>query len=264
MKPIFTQDQLKASLCATYLATPIICNAVVMDMEKLHADIRSALPNDPISASHLPTPNTPYWTIDEFRLLHHHDRIFVLDLADLRLKVIQYHHDHILSGHFGQNKTIELVCRKYVWPNLHTMVKHFCSSCTTCKWSKAPRHKPYGLLKQLPIPELPWNSISIDFIEHLLEFDRHTAILVIVDHLMKQGIFIPIVDEINVPELARLFIIHVFSKHRVPAHVTCDQGSKFISHFFRSLRQALNMKIHYTSGYHPEADGQTKHLNQTP
>jgi hypothetical protein len=109
MKPIFTQDQLKASLRATYLATPIIRNAIVMDMEKLHADICSALPNDPISASHLPTPDTPDWTIDEFGLLCHHNRIFVPDSADLHLKVIQYHHNHILSGHFGQNKTIELV-----------------------------------------------------------------------------------------------------------------------------------------------------------
>ena len=83
------------------------------------------------------------------------------------------------------------------------------------------------------------------------------------DYLTKQGIFIPTVDEINAPELAQLFIIHVFSKHRVPAHITCDWGSKFISHFFRSLGLALDMKIHYTFGYHPEADGQTEHLNQT-
>ena len=83
------------------------------------------------------------------------------------------------------------------------------------------------------------------------------------DRLTKQGIFIRTVDEINAPELARLFIIHVFSKHRIPTHITCDWGFEFISHFFCSLGLALDMKIHYTSGYHMEADGQTKHLNQT-
>ena len=70
-------------------------------------------------------------------------------------------------------------------------------------------------------------------------------------------------DDITAPELARLFIIHVFSKQRVPAHVTCDQGSEFVSNFFRSLGIALDMKIHFTSGYHPECDGQTERLNQT-
>ena len=65
------------------------------------------------------------------------------------------------------------------------------------------------------------------------------------------------------PELAKLFVIHIFSKHGVPAHITCDRGSEFTSHFFRSLGIALNMKIHFTSGYHPEGDGQTERLNRT-
>jgi len=128
---------------------------------------------------------------------------------------------------------------------------------------KSPRHKPYRLLKQLPILERLWNSISIDFIEHLPASVGFTSILVVVDRLSKQGIFIPTVDKITAPGLAKLFLIHVFSKHGVPLHVTCDRGSKFISHFFRSLRQALDMKIHFTSGYHPEGDSQTEHLNQT-
>jgi len=139
----------------------------------------------------------------------------------------------------------------------------FCKSCTTCMHSKSPRHKPYGLLKQLPIPERPWNSISIDFIEHLPASTGFTSILVVIDQLSKQGIFIPTVDEITAPGLAKLFLIYVFSKHGVPSHVTCDWGSEFISHFFRSLGQALDMKIHFTSGYHPEGDRQTEHLNQT-
>ena len=65
------------------------------------------------------------------------------------------------------------------------------------------------------------------------------------------------------PKLTRLFIIHVFSKHGVPVHITCDCGSKFISHFLHSLGTALVIKIHFTSGFHPEGDSQTDHLNQT-
>ena len=48
------------------------------------------------------------------------------------------------------------------------------------------------------------------------------ALLVVVDRLSKQGIFIPTTDNITAAELARLFVIYVFSKHGVPdrrAHV---------------------------------------------
>src|SRR6266478_5910866 len=112
------------------------------------------------------------------------------------------------------------------------MVKSYVSSCTNCAHTKAPCHKPYGKLKQLPIPDKPWNSISMDFIEHLPPSNRFTAILVVVDHLTKQSLFIPTHDTINSPELAQLFLTHIFSKHRVPSHITSDQGTKFISHFF--------------------------------
>ena len=69
-------------------------------------------------------------------------------------------------------------------------------------------------------------------------------ILVIVDRLFKQ--FILTHNTITSAQLAKLFIIHVFSKHGVPRHVTSDHRSKFVSHFFWSLGKALNMKLHFT------------------
>jgi len=134
--------------------------------------------------------------------------IYVPDLDDLRLWVLQYRHDHPLAGHFGQNWTLELIRREYTWPGLRTFVKDYVRSCTSCTRAKTPRHRPYGLLKQLPG--------STGF----------TAILVVVDRLSKQAIFIPTHDTITSPELAKLFLLHVFSKHGVPAHVTSDCGTE--------------------------------------
>src|SRR5260221_7036671 len=102
----------------------------------------------------------------------------------------------------------------------------------------------------------------MDFIEQLPASEGHTAILVIVDCLTKQSLFIPTHDSIDSLELAQLFLTHVFSKHGVPSHVTSDQGLEFVSHFFRSLGKLLQMRLHFTSGYHPEGDGQMEHANQ--
>ena len=81
----------------------------------------------------------------------------------------------------------------------------------------------------------------MDFIEQLLKSAGYTAILVVIDRLTKQAISIPTHDTITLADLTKLFILHVFSKHGVPSHVTSDRGSKFISHFFRSLGKALDM-----------------------
>src|SRR5258707_814316 len=66
---------------------------------------------------------------------------------------------------------------------------------TAC--TKAQCHKPYGLLKQLPILICPWESVSMDFIEQLPASDRFMVILVVVDRLTKQSF-----DTIDTPQVA--------------------------------------------------------------
>src|SRR6266481_2687283 len=93
------------------------------------------------------------------------------------------------------------------------------------RMTKPVRHRPYVLLKQLPIPKRPWNSISMDFIEKLPKSSSYMSILVIVDCLSKQLHFIPTYNTITSQQLAQLFVLHVFSKHGVLGHVTSDCGS---------------------------------------
>jgi len=262
LRPVFTNEQLTNSLRATSLVEPVLRASVIMDQEKLNNDILLALPSDPLYKSHLSNPK-PHWSLDPDGFLRHQSRIYIPDISDLRLRILQYKHDHILSGHPGQNKTTSLILRDYTWPGLREFVKKYCKSCTTCMRAKPQRHKPYGLLKQLPVPARPWDSISMDFIETLPTSAGYDAILVIVDRLSKQGIFIPTNITCTSEDLAFLFILHVFSKHGVPEHVTSDRGPEFVSRFFRSLGKALDMNLHFTSGYHPEGDGQTERTNQT-
>ena len=103
--------------------------------------------------------------------------------------------------------------------------------------------------------------MSMDFIKKLPMSDGSDTILVIIDHLTKQSIFILTVDTIMSPMLAKLFILHIFSKHSVPSHVTSNHSMEFISAFFRLLSKVLDMKLHFTLGYHPEGDGQTERAN---
>jgi len=72
----------------------------------------------------------------------------------------------------------------------------------------------------------------INFIEQLPELEEYTDILVVVDQLTKQVVFMPIHKTINTKGLAKLFVTHVFSKHGIPNHVTSDKGVEFVLYFF--------------------------------
>ena len=81
----------------------------------------------------------------------------------------------------------------------------------------------------------------MDFIEKLLLFFKFDIILIIVNWLTKQVIFIPAYNTITSTDWAWLFVLHVFSKHGIPSHVTSDRGSEFVLNFFWFLGTALNM-----------------------
>jgi len=103
----------------------------------------------------------------------------------------------------------------------------------------------------------------MDFIEKLPLFSGFDTILVIVNWLTKQAIFIPVYDTIMSMDLAHLFVLYMFSKHGISSHVISDRGLELMSNFFYFLSTALDMWLHFTLGYHPESNGQTKCMNQT-
>src|SRR3984893_2174885 len=206
---MFTGGQLISSLRASSLYEPALRASFVIDDDQLRRDIRSGISLDPVIAPILEDLRSnsadPKWSMDDDGLLRERRRIYVLDVNDLQLCVLHARHDHPLAGHFGQTKTMALVFRDYTWPKLQGFVSDFCKSCTICGRAKAPRHKPYRMLKQLPIPEKPWNSISMDFIEQLPESSSFTAILVVVDRFTKQGIFILMTNQVNSSWLVCLY-----------------------------------------------------------
>jgi len=103
----------------------------------------------------------------------------------------------------------------------------------------------------------------MDFIKKLPSYSRFDTILVIVNWLIKQAIFMPAHDIIMSMDLALLFILHMFSKHNISFYVISNRNSEFVSNFFCFLGTTLDMWLHFTSGYHPKGDWQTEHMNQT-
>src|ERR1700727_2990909 len=123
-------------------------------MDTLRIDILAALSTDEAVKDHLQSPTLP-WSKSASSLLLYEGRVYVPDFEDLRVRVLQSKHDHASAGHPGYRKTLELVRREFYWPGLRTFVAEFCRTCDSCPRNKSTRHKPYGLLKQLPIPERP-------------------------------------------------------------------------------------------------------------
>ena len=88
LRPVFTQEQLAISLRATYLEVPVLCAVELMDVERLHNDILSTLPSDPIAKVRLSDKTDSRWSVNEAGFLRLDNCIYVPDSDDLHLRVL--------------------------------------------------------------------------------------------------------------------------------------------------------------------------------
>ena len=84
----------------------------------------------------------------------------------------------------------------------------------------------------------------MNFIKKLLLSSKFDTILVIVDWLTKQIIFISAHDTIISVNLACLFVLYMFSKYSVPSHITSDRGLEFVLN--SSIPQTLLLTCGFT------------------
>ena len=90
-----------------------------------------------------------------------------------------------LAGHFGRDKTIEKVECQFYWPGLKRGIAKIVGQCCTCQLAKH-RKQNTGLYTPLPMPNRPWQDVSIDFVLGLpCTFRKHDSILVVVDRFSR-------------------------------------------------------------------------------
>ncbi|GJP67901.1 hypothetical protein CLOP_g24659, partial [Closterium sp. NIES-67] len=139
--------------------------------------------------------------------------------------LLEEYHDVLYAGHFGSNKTLTGIAKHYYWPHMAADVQKFVTSCDTCQRMKSSKQKKAGLLQPLPVPEHPWQVVSLDFITGLpTTTSGHDAILVVIDKFSKMGHFILTHATAHTEETAQLFQVlkrtDVFARNQT-RHVIC-------------------------------------------
>ena len=119
------------------------------------------------------------------------------------------------------------------------------------------------MLQPIPIPSQPFEVVTMDFIPELPECEGYDNILVIVDKLTKYAIFVPTTTTITEKGTAELFFQHVISQYGIPRQVITDQDVRWKGEFWKEICDRMGMKRALTTAYHPQADGQTKIMNQS-
>ena len=188
--------------------------------------------------------------------VHYNNPIKSFILAEL--------HASPLSGHVGTAKTTELVKRRFYWPKMDKEIKSYVQSCVKCQSNKASNRHSQGLLQALPVPQEPWEQVTMDLITQLpVTKKKNDAIVVFVDKLTKMTHLVPTKTTVSAPHLAEMFYKEIIRLHGIPKSIVSDRDPRFTSNFWKCLWKLLGTKLAMSTAYHPQTDGQTERMNRT-
>ncbi|GJW95110.1 putative reverse transcriptase domain-containing protein [Tanacetum coccineum] len=160
--------------------------------------------------------------------------------GNLRALIMHESHKSKYSIHPGSDKMYQDLNKLYWWPNMKAKIATYVSKCMTCAKVKAEYQKPSSLLVQPIIPIRKWENITMDFVTKLPKMTSgQDTIWIIIDRLTKFAHFLPMKETDSMKKLTRQYLKEVVSRHGVPVLIISDRDSKFTSHFWKSLNEAL-------------------------
>jgi len=126
--------------------------------------------------------------------------VVIGDSGPLKLQLLESFHKSALGGHSGERGTYQRLKLVFHWPTMHKQVKEYVKYCPV---KNKAEHTPYpGLLQQLPVPDMAWTHISIDFVEELPKSNGKDVILVVVDRFTKYAHFLTLSHPFTVKMLS--------------------------------------------------------------
>lgn len=84
----------------------------------------------------------------------------------------------------------------------------------------------------------------------------------VVDRFTKYAHFLTLSHSFTVQDVVTLFLENIFKLHGLPTVIVTDRDRIFTSNLWQALFKSLNIKLHLSTAYHPETDGETERVNQ--
>ncbi|KAA3485505.1 polyprotein [Gossypium australe] len=100
----------------------------------------------------------------------------------------------------------------------------------------------------------------MDFIKGLPNTKGKSVFLVVIDRLTKFVHFLALSHPYIAMTVAQKYLNHIFKLHSLLDSIILDKDRIFVSNFWMDLFKRVGTKLHLSTSYHPETDGQTEDL----
>ncbi len=182
---------------------------------------------------------------------------------ELREAIMFVHHNDILAGHLGVNRTIDALRRLYWWPSMYACIEKWVLECITCQGCKNQSEKKKGLMVPMPATGWPFQRVGMDLITSFPVSARgNKYLLIFMDYLTKWPEAVALPDK-KADTVARAFVEHIVCQHGALESLLSDQGKEFMNRVLKEVNMLLKISKLNTMPYHPQTDGMVERFNST-
>jgi transposase InsO family protein len=170
----------------------------------------------------------------------------------MRKAILVRFHDQ--NGHFGLERTIDALRRKFWFKGIKRYAKMHIRGCVKCLFNKLPSGKKEGLLNLIPTPQRPFARIHLDHCGPLPTSKTGAKhILVLIDAFTR---FIQLfaVKDTKTSNTIKC-IEKSFRCFGFPKIIITDRGTSFTSEAFQRYCEEKTIKHVLNSPRHPQANG---------
>ena len=169
-------------------------------------------------------------------------------------------HGTPFTGHLGRDRTVDVLKQAgYDWPRLHDDVRRYVLECLVCQKTRLRGHVQVEL--GTTAVNQPFYCMCMDSMGPLpITAAGFRYILVLIDAFTRWCEIIPL-KTLTAHEAAEAIVRAVFLRHGLPAQVRSDNGTQFSNAVMDELLSILKVEHHYTTPYHPEANGIVERVN---
>ncbi|XP_055865631.1 uncharacterized protein LOC129928743 [Biomphalaria glabrata] len=180
-----------------------------------------------------------------------------------RKTIINTSHDVPFAGHMGVTKTKKRILQDFYWPGITKDVKKHISTCHICQMKSPKGNKIQAPLQTMELTEKPFQKVAVDLIGPMpIESSRnHKYILTLVDTCTRWPEAIPLVN-ISAIDVTRA-LSEIFSRTGLPEVILSDRGSQFTADITKTFMEMYNIKMKFTTPYHPQSNGLCERFNKT-